>query len=120
MYPIGATLEVDCIFYKHVCSYLGNNRVLHNHRIRGEEIAFLETFSEGKKISVIDGGVTDIAIFFRRVQNIIDNPKPYKIFSNNCEHTVSKVRDGTASSPQLAGYILLCVGAIVLTKALRS
>ena len=120
MYPIGTTLEVDCTFYKHVCSYLGNNRVLHNHRTRGEEVASLEVFSEGKKIFVKDGGVTNIAMFFRRVNNVLANPKPYKIFSNNCDHTVSKVRDGKASSPQLTSYILLCLGAIVLTKALRA
>lgn len=119
MYPIGATLEVDYLFYKHVSSFVGNNLVLHNHRIRGEEIVSLDTFSEGRKIKVKKGGVSDVATFMRRVQNVLANPKSYKVFSNNCEHTVSRVRDGITSSPQLTGYILLCVGALILSRSMR-
>ncbi len=120
MYPIGATLEVDYMFYKHVCSYLGNNLVLHNHRDRGEEVITVDGFAEGKKIKVKAGKVPDVAMFLNRVQDVLANPKPYKIFSNNCEHTVSRVRNGVPSSPQLAGYVLLFAGAFLLSRTVRA
>lgn len=118
-YPVGSVLEIDCFWYRHNGVSVGDDRVLHNHPIRGEEIVSLARFASGKQIVQRTGGVIDQIRFRARVQAILANPKPYNLFSNNCEHTVSKVLIGVPSSPQLAGYGVLgmfLAGAYVLSR----
>ena len=120
MFAIGAVLEVQEFFYKHVGVYVGNGMVLHNHRERGEEIVTLNQFSESRPVTIRHVGVSDSVGFMRRVRQILAKPGSYHFLLNNCEHTVYKVRDGIAVSPQLAalGIIAFVIGAgIVFARA---
>lgn len=119
MYPIGAVLEIQNFFYKHVSAYLGRGLVLQNHPVRGEEIVSLHKFSNGKKITMRSGAVRNKKLFLQRVNVIAANPKPYDVLNNNCEHTVHKAINGKPKSPQLSfAYFLIGIGifSMVLSK----
>lgn len=120
MYKLGSELEVDKGLFKHKASYVGHGHVVHNHPDTGEEIAKIEKFSKGRKIVLVKNGVEDINGFFERVHEVMASPKAYNPFSNNCEHTVSKVRTGKAVSPQLVGWGATIIGASALYLLLKS
>lgn len=118
MYPFGAILEIQKTLYKHVAVYLGNGMVLQNHHNRGEEVVPLYVFSQGSSIAVRPDVVDDPSLLLQRAQWIASNPKPYNLFSNNCEHTVYRAVSGKSWSPQLAMFgALFILGAAGLAIA---
>ena len=122
MYFLGTVLSIQKLFYKHVGVYIGRGFVLHNHSQRGEEIVTVTQFADGNAISVEEVGVADQVAFLQRVRNVCATPQQYDFLSHNCDHTVSKVRTGVASSSQLAewGFVaVLVVGSALLVKAAR-
>lgn len=119
MYAIGTALGVKEFFYTHVGTYYGNGMVFHNHWRNGAEILSLEKFSNGKEITVLSGGVSDIYGFLARVQEVLSQKREFSLFANNCEHAVSFAREGEAYSPQLASYGLIGlvgIGAYALSR----
>jgi hypothetical protein len=123
MYPIGAKLEVKEFFYTHVGTYIGNGLVFHNHWKNDYEVIPHQQFANGKSITVTEGGVSDIHALLNRVQYALDNPRPYNFLNNNCEHATSYVRNGAASSPQVAFWgavALLVVGTYALSKTAKA
>jgi hypothetical protein len=123
MYPIGTKLGVNELFYQHVGTYYGNGLVLHNHQKNGAELVSLQEFSNGKNVALLEGGVNDVYAFFNRIHHVLASGQPYDFIKNNCEHTVSYVREGVARSPQLifCGIISLCaVGAYVCLQRASS
>ena len=120
MYAIGTMFGVSEMLYTHIGRYYGNGLVFHNHWKNGAEIISLEEFSKGKSIAVLDVGVDDVSGFYRRVQQVLSNPRPYNFLTNNCEHAASFVRGGIAASPQIEFYGLaglLAVGIYALSRA---
>lgn len=119
MYLIGSELSVPQYFYEHVGVYVGNGRVFHNHPVRGEELVSLNDFATGRKITVRRPGVSDVSGFFHRVREARAKPTPYRFLTNNCEHTVSKLRTGVARSPQVQfwGCMLGVVGMIITLRS---
>lgn len=75
--------------------------------------------ANGKQIGASADGVADLALFYLRVQEILADPKPYDALFNNCEHTVSRVRTGIASSPQLAACVALGLAVVAVYFLLR-
>lgn len=122
MYSIGTKLGINEFFYMHVGTYWGNGLVFHHHWRNGPEIISLETFSNGKQITVLEQGVANIIAYRDRVQRVLASRNPYHIIKNNCEHAASYVRKGIASSPQLAfyGVLALTVGGYFLLRKAKS
>lgn len=118
MYAIGTKLGVKEFFYTHVGSYYGSGRVFHHHWKNGPEIVSLEEFAKGRQVIVLDGAVDDEPAYYRRVNQLLANPKPYAVF-NNCEHADSYVRTGVAASPQLQAVVALGVLVIVGVALVR-
>ena len=91
---------------------LGDGRVLHNTPFRGEHVASEAQFSDGKRVYVEQ---VDRA---NRAQALIragESPsRDYNLFTNNSEHTVSRLTHGEPSSPQLRGIVAgLAAGVVV-------
>lgn len=94
-----------------------DGRILHNTPLEGEQICSLAEFSAGRRVYVtparsnpFEDGVSVISPQSRR---------PYCLFTNNCEHTVTRITHGRPCSPQLRGWIAgMSVAAATLTLAL--
>ena len=85
---------------------LGGGRVLHNTPFRGEHICSEEEFRAGKRMYVESGEDTRRRRALRMAEYADRDNRGYNLLSNNCEHTVSRVTSGSASSPQLKSWLL--------------
>ena len=87
---------------------LGDGRVLHNTPFRGEHVCTESEFRDGKRMYVErrEGGTPNaIRARIYDAENESGNRK-YNLLTNNCEHTVSRVTDGKAKSPQLRSWVV--------------
>lgn len=96
---------------------LGDGRVLHNTPFRGEHVCSEKEFRDGKRMYVErrEGGTPE-AIRSRIYESESRN---YNLLTNNCEHTVSRVTDGKARSPQLRSWVVgtgLAAAAFAITR----
>ncbi len=84
---------------------LGDGRVLHNTPFRGEHICSEAEFRAGRRMYVnhLDGELRQRAL--RRVDHTHTGNRGYHLLRNNCEHTVSRLTTGEASSPQLKSWV---------------
>jgi hypothetical protein len=82
---------------------LGDGRVLHNTPWRGEHVATEAEFSAGHRLSVtrLDRAARERALAHAGRSDW----RRYDLFSNNCEHTVTRAIDGRAHSPQLMQWL---------------
>jgi hypothetical protein len=82
---------------------LGDGRVLHNTPWRGEHITSEAEFRAGHRLSVtrLDRASRERAL--AHAERITG--RGYNLFSNNCEHTVTRAIDGRARSPQLLQWL---------------
>ena len=82
---------------------LGDGRVLHNTPWRGEHIASEAEFRAGHRLSVtrLDRAARERALAHAERAT----GRGYNLFSNNCEHTVTRAVDGRARSPQLLQWL---------------
>ncbi|MEM9623918.1 MAG: hypothetical protein AAF993_19915 [Pseudomonadota bacterium] len=96
---------------------LGHDRVLHNTPARGEHISSVAEFRAGRRLYVESGHA---ASRLRAQREQHRQPAgDYHILRNNCEHTVSRVTDGRAHSPQLRGWVMgagLALATFALTR----
>jgi cell wall-associated NlpC family hydrolase len=94
-----------------------DGRILHNSPGRGEHLSSFAEFSAGKRVRVIRGGHQ---AFGARVFSAAPRPgQRYNPFTNNCEHTVSRVTHGRSESPQLRSWVAgvgLAAVAFALTR----
>jgi len=76
---------------------LSDGRILHNTPRRGEHVSSLAEFGNGRRIYRVGatGARRSYAVDGRR----------YNLFTNNCEHTVSRYTHGRASSGQLRSWV---------------
>jgi hypothetical protein len=94
-----------------------DGRVLHNTPLEGERVCSLAEFSAGKRVYVTHGRSNP----FKYPQPAIrpEPARPYCLFTNNCEHTVTRFTHGRPCSPQLRGWVTgMSVAAATLTLAL--
>jgi len=75
---------------------LADGRILHNTPRRGEHVSTLAEFAKGHRVYRV--GSTGA----RRPYSA---SRRYNLFTNNCEHTVSRYAEGRASSRQLRGWV---------------
>lgn len=83
---------------------LEDGRVLHNSPFRGERVDSLDGFLRGRRLKVthLPPGERE-----RALRSAGELPRrDYRLFTNNCEHTVSRATKGRASSPQLRSWAL--------------
>jgi len=93
---------------------LGGGRILHNTPFRGEHVCTEEEFAAGHRLYATNRSADER----RRTLGRLGAWQPgrnYDLFSNNCEHTVTRHVHGTAHSPQLIGWAAaLLAGAATL------
>lgn len=98
---------------------LGDGRVLHNTPFRGEHICSEREFRAGKKmyVSHLEGEHRMRAL--RRADSTQTANRGYNLLRNNCEHTVTRLTTGEASSPQLKSWVWgagLAAAAFAITR----
>ncbi len=83
---------------------LGDGRILHNTPFKGEHVCSESEFRAGRRLYVErrEGGTPEII----RSRIYATEKRNYNLLTNNCEHTVSRVMDGQAKSPQLRSWVV--------------
>ena len=104
-------------FVMHKGLVLNDGRILHNTPFKGEHVCSETDFRDGKRLHVTRQD--DAAR--RRARRWTDgnSERRYNLFTNNCEHTVTRAIHGRAESPQLRSWvagIALASAAFVLTR----
>lgn len=91
---------------------LADGRVLHNTPGRGEHVSSFEEFRRGRRVYRV--GAADGRRGVRLPAGVAVGRR-YNLFTNNCEHTVSRVTEGRARSRQLRGWVAgVSVAAVAL------
>ena len=85
----------------HVGLYLGNGMVLHNSPKNGEELIDYDTFAAEKPVYAKPSHL-DAEQVLAKATEVLAHPGQYRLFKNNCEHTVGGVVDGHKFSHQLS------------------
>ena len=104
-------------FVMHRGVALGDGRVLHNTPFRGEHICSEEEFRAGKRLYVSSMERDARRRALARANT--NGSRGYNLLTNNCEHTVTRVANGKAESPQLRSWVVgsgLAVAAFALTR----
>ena len=73
------------------------NLVLQNTPQKGEHLASIQEFSDGKPVRLHRTDANP-SIVTARAQTILASPQKYNLFKNNCEHTATKVIHGIAKA----------------------
>ena len=82
---------------------LPDGNILHNTPFRGEHVCSPREFGSGQRLYVTSPrGDDHLSRVYRAVPK---TSKGYNLFTNNCEHTVSRVTHGASESPQLRSWI---------------
>ena len=85
---------------------LPDGGVLHNTPRRGEHVSTLWEFADGEPVAVERRPYALRRATLERAQYVRPRSRGYDLFSNNCEHTVSRVAEGRARSPQLGSWLM--------------
>jgi hypothetical protein len=102
----------------HVGVVVDGGGVLHNTPGRGEHVSSVAAFAAGRPLRVERHAESDR----HRLAAAASGHGPrgrYHLLANNCEHLVSRVRDGRADSPQVSVWALGVVGAVAGTLLTR-
>lgn len=102
-------------FLMHQGVVLRDGKVLHNTPLRGEHVSTEAEFRRGKPLRVrrLDQARRSSALRYAEQ----GERRGYNVFTNNCEHTVTRAAGGPAESPQLA-TLVAGVGAAAVAFAL--
>ncbi len=93
--------------------------VIQNRPGKGEHLATLKEFAGGKPVTVHRTAANPAEVT-ARAQAVLANPQGYDPIKNNCEHTVTRIIQGIARSPQLALIVtVVIVGGLVLVLKKR-
>ncbi|MEM6707323.1 MAG: lecithin retinol acyltransferase family protein [Pseudomonadota bacterium] len=84
---------------------LGNGQVLHNTPGRGEHVSSLNEFAAGRPVAVERRSLAQRERALERA-SLYRGGGRYRLLTNNCEHTTTRVTDDRARSPQLRGWLL--------------
>lgn len=111
-FKVGTILKRSKAPFVHIGMYLGNGQVLHNHPDSGESVVSIGEFA--KNCVVATSGIVTITSEIRqRIQDTIRSPKKYNATSNNCEHTISRIVNGSGESPQLKIWGTIAIGTLL-------
>ena len=81
---------------------LGGDRILHNTPLRGEHVSTEAEFRQGQRMHVRH---QERLARLRTLRGAEGQPRrSYNLFTNNCEHTVTRAATGKAESPQLVSW----------------
>jgi len=89
---------------------LADGRILHNTPRRGEHVSSLAEFRSGRRIHRV--GSTG-------ARGTYSEGRRYNLFTNNCEHTVSRYTRGRPGSDQLRNWVVgvsLAAVSLALTR----
>ena len=102
-------------FVMHQGVVLRDGKVLHNTPLRGEHVSTEADFRRGKPMRVrrLDQAQRSSALRYAEQ----GERRGYNVFTNNCEHTVTRAAGGPVESPQLA-TLVAGVGAAAVAFAL--
>lgn len=104
---------------EHVGLVVDGGRVLHNIPGQGEHVTSLAEFAAGRPVRIDRSPPEERLMLLARAGH--DGARrDYDLLRNNCEHTVSRVREGRASSPQLLDWTLGAAGAVAGGLLLRN
>lgn len=88
---------------------LSDGRVLHNTPRRGEHISTLDDFRRGRRVYRVGRAGVGMASLVPAAVPL----RHYNLFTNNCEHTVSRLTEGRPRSGQLRGWVAgVSLGAV--------
>ncbi|MYE80569.1 MAG: hypothetical protein F4X36_01715, partial [Gammaproteobacteria bacterium] len=90
-------------FLMHQGVVLRDGTVLHNTPLRGEHVSTEAEFRRGKPMRVRRLGEAERGSTLRYAEQ--GERRGYNLFTNNCEHTVTRAAGGRAESPQLATWV---------------
>lgn len=86
--------------------------VLTNTPSKGEHLCRWEEFSRGQEVAVHSSQHRNRQVLWLRMQQVLSQPRPYDLWTRNCEHTSNFILEGRAHSPQIQD--LKAVGALSL------
>ncbi len=95
---------------------LEDGRVLHNTPRQGEHVCTEREFRAGRRLWVQK---LDSKARRRALDAAEQAARRYNLFTNNCEHTVSRATVGQATSPQLQGWIAGAGLALLVLAVVR-
>ena len=99
----GIVVDDDCVF--------------HNTPSKGEHISSLSEFQKSKRMYVHSMNIDEREAILNFPHH--QDARKYNLFTNNCEHTVSRSIDGRAKSPQLVSFLVsgaVATATLVLTR----
>lgn len=97
---------------------LEDGRVYHNTPFKGEHVSTMHEFQKNRRMSVHATNEFERDEALRSYRDRSD--RPYNLFTNNCEHTISRATTGRGKSPQLASYLIsggVAAATLVLTRS---
>lgn len=97
--------------------YLGGGRVLHNTPGRGEHVCSEYEFRAGRRLHVERGQRGRSPLLHSTM--LESERRSYNLFTNNCEHTVTRLTEGKPKSRQLRSWAVgatLAVATFALTR----
>ena len=97
---------------------LDDDRVYHNTPSNGEHVSTIEEFRKNKRMYVRSMDDADRQAALRSYSN--PTGRNYNLFTNNCEHTISRGPNGKGRSPQLASFLIsggVAAATLVLTRS---
>ena len=85
---------------------LGGDRILHNTPLRGEHVSTEAEFRQGQPMHVRHTERIKRLRTLHAAQDAAQGQprRGYNLFTNNCEHTVTRAATGKAQSPQLISW----------------
>ncbi len=106
--PVGTANDVKVgdillrrkLLVMHVGICIGANKILHSLPGNGEHITDYDSFAKDKNVYRLPTRL-DASTVQEKAEAILQSPADYGLFGANCEHTVSKLVNGTPRSRQL-------------------
>lgn len=97
---------------------LEDGRVFHNTPIQGEHVSSMNEFRKNKRMFVHEMDLADRFEALRSCRE--DSDRNYNLFTNNCEHTISRASTGRGRSPQLLSFLIsggVAAATLALTRS---
>lgn len=85
----------------------------------GNFLVRFDEFAQGQPVRVLQtADIRECAAIMERVASTFNQPAPYRVGDNNCEHYASWLMGGIPESPQVLGLVALAiVGGLAYTFA---
>ena len=99
---------------------LEDGRVLHNIPDRGEHASSLSAFADGQRVEVLRQSLDARRAAVRRADAVLRAPRDYDVLSHNCDHTVTRVTEGRARSPQVMNWLLGAGAALAVFAVVKN